>query len=71
MPKEIMHKDEVYLSVSVAAEILGVAPVTLRRWADPKYQKAKGFELRVVRDPLNSRRFFHEGDVRKLAKRFK
>ena len=53
-------KAEDYLLVNEAAELLGVAPNTVRKWA------ADG-KLKEYRHPVNNYRLFKKMDVEKLV----
>ena len=71
MPKSIEHEGATYIPVGVASKEVGVAPATLKRWADPELQTERGFRLRTVVDGVNGRRFYHAGDIQDLKRRFK
>ena len=52
------------LTVGDASKFLGVAPLTIRRWATAK-------KLKSHRNPMNNYRLFHKSDLLKLRKRLK
>ncbi|MDD2732139.1 MAG: helix-turn-helix domain-containing protein [Candidatus Pacebacteria bacterium] len=49
-----------FITTKEAAEILGVNPLTLRRWD-------KNGKLKVARHPINNYRLYKPKDVKKLA----
>ena len=53
-----------YVTVKEAAAILGVAPLTLRRWD-------KAGKLRAYRNPANGYRLYLRGDLRTFLKSVK
>jgi excisionase family DNA binding protein len=48
------------LTVTLAAEFLGVSPSTLRNWD-------RGGKLRAIRHPVNGYRLYRKADLRKLV----
>ena len=57
-----MLKDEGFVRVGEAAEILGVCPNTIRAWG------AEG-KLIEYRHPVNNYRLFKKGDLEKLLRK--
>jgi excisionase family DNA binding protein len=57
-PKPVRLSD--FLTVSLAAEFLGVSPSTLRNWD-------RGGKLRAIRHPVNGYRLYRKADLRKLV----
>lgn len=53
-----------YITIKEAAKILGVSPMTLRRW------DKKG-ELKTFRHPINNYRLYKLKDIKKLADKIK
>lgn len=53
-----------YVTIKEAAEILGVSPMTLRRWD-------KNGKLKAFRHPLNKYRIYKRKEIEKLAKKLK
>lgn len=51
-----------FLTTKEAAEVLGVSPMTLRRWD----QNGK---LKVARHPMNNYRLYRSNDIKRLAKK--
>ena len=58
MPEQILNFND-YLTVSEAAEYLGVSPSTLRNWD-------KADKLKSYRHPLNNYRLYKKQDLDKL-----
>lgn len=51
-----------YVTIKGAAEILGVSPMTLRRWD-------KNGKFKVSRNPFNNYRLYNKEEVKKLYKK--
>ena len=58
MPEQLLNFND-YLTVSEAAEYLGVSPSTLRNWD-------KADKLKSYRHPLNNYRLYKKQDLDKL-----
>lgn len=52
-----------YLSVSQAAEFIGVTPLTLRNWD-------KAGKLKAVRNPINGYRMYDKEELEKFLSNF-
>lgn len=51
-----------YVTIKEAAKILGVSPMTLRRWD-------KNGKLKTSRHPFNNYRLYNKNEVKKLYKK--
>ena len=59
---EIMRNLKDYITVKEAAEILGVSPLTLKRWD-------KAGRLRSYRNPVNNYRLYRKEELKLFLKR--
>jgi len=53
-----------YITIKEAAQILGVSPMTLRRWDN-------NGKLKASRHPFNNYRIYNQKKIEKLVKRLK
>jgi len=53
---------EKYITIKKASEILGVSPMTLRRWDKKK-------KLKTKRHPFNDYRVYSKKDLKKISKK--
>ncbi|GAI80742.1 unnamed protein product [marine sediment metagenome] len=51
-----------YLTIKEAAKILGVSPMTLRRWDKKR-------KLKAIRHPINNYRLYNYNQIKKLYKK--